>query len=97
MPTAGVRLAGWVVRTLDDSDSITPGTLSTLRQRTRILMRLLSVGGISPWLRLALLGQLPVGVVGGTWLHGAKVTPVGVAPVDRIYAALHGYGKGRLA
>ena len=46
-------------------DYVQPGTLTTLAYRTRIYLRLLSVGRIPTWVRLALLGNLPKGVVGG--------------------------------
>ena len=44
---------------------IQPGTLTTMRYRMRLLMRLYAVGGCSPWVRLALQGRLPTCVVGG--------------------------------
>jgi hypothetical protein len=46
---------------------ITPGTATTARERTRLLMRLYRVGPISPWVLLALRAQLrPGATLGGT-------------------------------
>ena len=50
---------------MDFRDYTTPGTLTTLRYRTKLLMRMYSVG-CSPWVVRALKGQLPTMVVGGT-------------------------------
>lgn len=46
-------------------ERVTPGTMSTFRERTRILMALYRVGGVSPWVRRALMAQLPASAVNG--------------------------------
>lgn len=47
-------------------DFITPGTMTTERQRLRIWMQLHRAGHpVSPWVRLALLGQLRSGATMG--------------------------------
>ena len=49
-----------------DFTRVTPGTLSTERQRLRLWMELHRAGRtVSPWMRLALLGQLRPAIVGG--------------------------------
>lgn len=45
---------------------VTPGTMSTEAQRRNLRAWMLKYRvGMSPWVRLALNAQLPVGIVGG--------------------------------